>query len=103
MDYTNPEFWIAICVGGGVIGTLSAVQQVFSRNKDYPYDGIKYRAIFRDFFFGAFLTALLYMFLPESFHSLISAGQTTINKLTGGSSSIPITTDFEIQTGPARF
>jgi hypothetical protein len=101
MDYTNPDFWIAIGVGGGVIGLFSAIQQVFSKNPEDPYPGMRYRSIFRDFFFGAFITAVLYMFLPESFQSMITAGQTSLSKLTGGASSL--STEVEIQTGPARF
>jgi hypothetical protein len=106
MDYTNTDFWIAIAIGGTVVGSFNLLQQVFYKNPEEPYSGIRYRTVFRDFFFGSFLTALLYMLLPESFQNMISAGQTSLQKLSGGSlasftSSAP--QDFEIQTGPARF
>lgn len=102
MDYTNPDFWISIGVGGGIIGFLSLIQQFLTKNQEEPYSGIRYRAVFRDFFFGAFLTALLYMFLPDSIINLISAGKSGLQKLTGGSlEAVP--SEFEIQTGPARF
>lgn len=99
MDYSNPDFWIALGVGGGIIGLLSLIQQVMSKNPDHPYSGVRYRAVFRDFFFGAFITSILYMFLPESFQNMIAAGQA---KFSGGGVSSS-STDFEIQTGPARF
>ena len=103
MDYTNPDFLLSIGIGGTVIGVLSLLFQVFSKNPEHPYPGIRYRAVFRDFFFGAFLTSLLYMFMPESVLNVVSAGQETLSKLSGGSPFASSTSDLEIQTGPARF
>jgi hypothetical protein len=98
MDYTNPDFWIAIGIGGGVIGILSAAVQASQKNPDTPY---RPRAIFRDFFFGAFITATLYMILPESFQTMIAAAQAKVSSgFTSVASAVP---EVEIQTGPARF
>jgi hypothetical protein len=106
MDYTNPEFWIAIGVGGSLIASLSAGQQWL--NKDNGNEPFNTRAVIRDFCLGAFLTATLYMFLPESFHSWISSASALIPSSTtqsGGSlsSSSAATQDIELQVGPARF
>jgi hypothetical protein len=109
MDYTNTDFWIAIIAGGGVIASLSAGQQVFWKDPDAPQE-FRVRAVVRDFCIGAFLTAVLYMFLPESFQGLISAGSSAAQTMktsvtsaiqSGGSSSV--LESMEIRTGPARF
>ncbi len=102
MDYTNTDFWIAIGIGGSVVASLSAGQQVMTKEE------VRYRAVFRDFCFGAFITAILYMFLPDSMHSWISAGQSAVKEVSKGVSSIASGTtssfsDYELQTGPARF
>ena len=102
MDYTNTDFWIAIGVGGSVVGSLSAGQQIMTKDEGQ----LRYRAVFRDFCFGAFLTAILYMFLPESIHSWISVGQMAVKEMSKGVSNVASSVssgDYEIQTGPARF
>lgn len=118
MDYTNTDFWIAIFVGGSIIAALSAGQQFFWKTSDAPQEFRK-RAVVRDFCIGSFLTAILYMFLPESFQGLISASSTAAqtvsssvkssvsNALTSvqsaGSSGTSSLESLEIRTGPARF
>ena len=102
MDYTNTEFWIAIGLGGSLIASLSAGQQVLHKDPSEPF---KVKSVVRDFCFGAFLTAILFMFLPDSFHTWISAGSSAVQTVTetvkkGGSS---FTSDYELQVGPARF
>ena len=103
MDYTNTDFWIAIGVGGSLVASLSAGQQVMNKE---PGTDIRYRAVVRDFCFGAFLTAIMYMFLPESIHSWISVGQNAVKEVSksvsSGTSSFSFG-DYELQTGPARF
>jgi hypothetical protein len=104
MDYTNTDFWVAIGVGGSVVASLSAGQQLFTKEAEQE---VRYRAVFRDFCFGAFLTAILYMFLPESIQSWISVGQTAVKEVSKGVSGLTSGTssfaDYELQTGPARF
>jgi hypothetical protein len=106
MDYSKPGFWIAIGSGGFIIGLASLIQQYANKQ---PTEPINYRAIFRDFFIGAFLTATIYMFLPESIDSLISAATNMIPKTTpltqSGGADIPAgpIADIELQCGPARF
>ena len=102
MDYTKPHFWIAIGTGGALIAILSAVQQLYTKDQ---YASFRPQPVVRDFCFGAFLTAILYMFLPESVTSLVSAGQGLV------ASSLPMkaqevikgTSDYELQVGPAKF
>jgi hypothetical protein len=101
MDYTNTDFWIAIGVGGTIIGSASLAQQLLNKNNSDPYSGIKGKSVLRDFFLGAFLTALLYMFLPESFQSWISSGKSAVESITP---SLPKSvSEYDLQIGPARF
>jgi hypothetical protein len=104
MDYTNTDFWIAIGVGGSVVASLSAGQQFMTKESGQD---LRYRAVFRDFCFGAFLTAILYMFLPESIHSWITVGQSAVKEVSKGVSGLASAPssfgDYELQTGPARF
>ena len=97
-------FWIAIVVGGLVIGTMSFVQQYTSKD---PNENLRLRAVFRDFCIGAFLTAAIYMFLPDSIESIVSSGKSAIsNTFTGGFRSTAVSipsSDIELQIGPARF
>ena len=107
MDYTQPGFWVAIGVGGSLVASLSAYQQFATKQSGEEF---RTRAVVRDFCLGAFLTAVLYMFLPESMLSWVSAGQnlvsSTVNKIsssTGSASQSGGFGEIEIQTGPARF
>jgi hypothetical protein len=109
MDYTQPHFWIALGIGGSLIASLSAAQQLASKNPQEPFaEAFRIRPVVRDFCIGAFLTAVVYMLLPESMTSWIEAGQATLSntiaavqKQTGGGS--PPAQDFDLQIGPARF
>lgn len=112
MDYTQPQFWIALSIGGALIATFSAVQQWYSQ-KDSSEAQFRIRPVLRDFCIGAFLTSVLYMFLPESITSMIESGQKTLTSYTssmlpsqqsgGGSIDLQDSMKFEIKTGPARF
>jgi Na+-driven multidrug efflux pump len=95
MDYSQPGFWIAIGIGGTLVGTLSAAQQYSSKEE------FRMRAVLRDFCIGAFLTAIIYMFIPDTIQSLLSSvSETTSNLATKVSA---VTEDIELQVGPARF
>jgi hypothetical protein len=101
MDYSKPGFWIAIGIGGLLVAILSGGQQYYSNQPDQPFT---FRPVFRDFCLGASVTATIYMFLPDSIDSWISAGKDTLTSMTGGAStSTPSTSSIELQTGPARF
>ncbi len=112
MDYTQPQFWIALSIGGASIATLSAIQQWYSL-KQSPEAEFRIRPVLRDFCIGAFLTSIIYMFLPESITSIIESGQKTLSSYTssmlpaqqsgGGAIDLQDVTKFEIKTGPARF
>ena len=94
MDYSKPGFWISLGVGGCLIAAASFAQQMMTKEKDEDF---RMRAVFRDFCIGAFLTAVIYMFLPDSIESWISAAKGAITKpeQSGG--------DIELNVGPARF
>ena len=106
MDTTQPGFWIAIGLGGSLVGALSAAQQF--TQKSGPSTPFRHQPVVRDFCFGAFLTAVLYMFLPESMTSWISAGQSLVSSVASKAASVALpaaaaSSDIELQTGPARF
>jgi len=94
MDYTQPGFWIAISVGGSLVGSLSAFQQYTNKEEEF-----RTRAVIRDFCIGAFLTAIIYMFIPDSIQSIITTVSTSTTNLATKVSS----PDIELQVGPARF
>jgi hypothetical protein len=113
MEYGKPAFWIAIGVGGSIVAALSFGQQATTKQPDEPF---RMRAVFRDFCIGAFLTTLIYMFLPESIDSWISSAtgvvSGAVSKVSlplpqlGGGDLVPSGSsgaDIELQTGPARF
>ena len=105
MDYTKPGFLIALLIGGCLVASLSFAQQAFTKDPEEPF---RMRAVFRDFFIGAFLTSTAYMFLPESIDSIVSSGSDFFSKASaqvGGAAAADasMSTDIELQTGPARF
>ena len=95
-----------------MVAAMSAFSQWRSKEES---TGFRPQPVIRDFCFGAFLTAILYMFLPESFETLISKGTSVaagaVEKATkqlgggssGGSPASSGFADIELQTGPARF
>ena len=100
-------FWIAIGIGGAVVASLSAGQQLMSKDQE---PGFQVKPVIRDFFIGAFLAAIVYMVLPESVQSWVTAGQEAVKSVTakaptfsGGGSGGSGGSDIELQTGPARF
>jgi hypothetical protein len=114
MDYTNTDFWIAIGVGGSIVAAMSTAQQLLYKNEYEAYSGFKAKPVIRDFCLGAFLTAVLYMFLPETFGGWISSVQGAastaassvskgVSSMSGGSSNTSAFGDYDLQVGPARF
>ena len=91
---SSPGFWIAIAIGGALIAALSALQQ-FTKDKSEPYSEFSIKPVARDFCIGAFLTAAIYMMIPDSIQSLLTQAS-TLFKSSG-------TQEVELQTGPARF
>ena len=100
MDYSKPGFWIAIGIGGLIVALISGAQQHYTNESDQPFT---FRPVFRDFCLGASVTATIYMFLPDSIDSWISAGKDTLTSVTGGGAAPPSASSIELQTGPARF
>ena len=90
-------FWMAIAIGGTIIAVLSAVQQYSSRDSSMPYSDFNIKPVARDFCIGAFLTATVYMMIPDSIQEILSKAEKMFPKSSGS------TQDIELQTGPARF
>jgi hypothetical protein len=106
MEASKPGFWIALSVGGAIVGAMSAFQQMQTKEQGQSF---RMKSVVRDFILGAFLTAVLYMFVPESILSAVSFGQKSVESIgeklsaAAGGATVPKFSDFEIQTGPARF
>lgn len=96
MDFTKSGTWKAVLAGGIIIALASYVYQTYTKE---PSDEIKVRPVIRDFCLGAFVTAAVYMFLPESIDTLIETTSTAVANAT----TVAAPVDVELQTGPARF
>ena len=102
MDYSQPGFWLAIGIGGSVIASMSAFQEYSVKSQAGEPFSVK--PVFRDFCFGAFLTAIVYMFIPESMQSWMTSVSASAKSLIPSASSASASAnDIELQTGPARF
>jgi hypothetical protein len=97
MDTSQPGFWIAILIGGAVIAASSAFQQYSTKPEQFNT-----KPVIRDFCIGAFLTAVIYMFIPDTVQNILSSGKTALSSLTQ-SPHVTANADVELQTGPARF
>ena len=97
MDTSQPGFWIAILIGGAVIAAASAFQQYSTKPEEFNT-----KPVIRDFCIGAFLTAVIYMFIPDTVQNLLSSGQMALSSM-ASSSQATANADVELQTGPARF
>lgn len=91
---------MALAIGGTVVGAASFGQQAMTKKEG---EAFRMRAVARDFILGAFLSATIYMMLPDSVdswtESLVKAGSSAMSApVSSGSSS-----EIELHTGPARF
>lgn len=97
---TKPGFWMALAIGGALVGAASFGQQAMTRKDGEPF---RMRAVFRDFILGAFLSATIYMMLPDSVDSLTASLMKTGGGVMSASVSSGASSDVELHTGPARF
>jgi hypothetical protein len=91
-------FWIALVIGGVVVGTLSLLYQLYG-NKD----GVKPKAIARDFIFGSFFSALGFHFMPETMNEMFEKGKDSIQAMASAVPAASTVADIDLHTGPARF
>lgn len=99
MEVPQSGFWIAIAAGGILVAAMSSAQQFWFKDPE-EQPGIRVKAVARDFFIGAFLAAIAYMFLPESIQTWINTSQEAMKSM---ASAPAASSDVELQTGPARF
>ena len=92
MDFTKSGVWKAVLGGGILIAIASYIYQIYTKE---PTEEVRLRPVLRDFCLGASVTASIYMFLPESFDSILAYTETK--------PSVASAVDIELQTGPARF
>jgi hypothetical protein len=97
---TKPGFWMALVIGGVLVGAASFGQQAMTRKDGEPF---RMRAVFRDFILGAFLSATIYMMLPDSVDSWTASLIKTGGGVMSASVSSGASSDVELHTGPARF
>ena len=91
LSQANFGFWIAIVIGGSIIAAFSAYQQ-------YTSDEFRVKPVVRDFCIGSFLSAIAYMFVPDTIQQWITSSQNTVAGIIPSGSA-----EIELQTGPARF
>jgi RsiW-degrading membrane proteinase PrsW (M82 family) len=96
MDFTKSGMWKAVLAGGIVIALASYIYQIYTKD---PSEEVRVRPVVRDFCLGAFVSASVYMFLPESIDSLIDSTANAVASATAVAAPV----DIELQTGPARF
>ena len=96
MDFTKSGMWKAVLAGGIVIALASYIYQIYTKD---PSEEVRVRPVVRDFCLGAFVSASVYMFLPESIDSLIDSTASAVASATAVAAPV----DIELQTGPARF
>ena len=96
MDFTKSGMWKAVLAGGLVIALASYIYQIYTKD---PSEEVRVRPVVRDFCLGAFVSASVYMFLPESIDSLIDSTANAVASATAVAAPV----DIELQTGPARF
>lgn len=102
MDFTKSGLlgqfgmWKAVLAGGIIIALASYIYQVYTKD---PSEEFRVRPVVRDFCLGAFASASIYMFLPESIDSFIDTTATAVASATAVATPV----DIELQTGPARF
>ena len=63
----NPQFWMAIALGGVFIAILGSIAE-YMREKELP----KAKGVVRDFLIGSILTSLIFQFVPESVTDIMS-------------------------------
>lgn len=97
---TKPGFWMALAIGGTVVGAASLGQQAMTKKEG---EAFRMRAVARDFILGAFLSATIYMMLPDSVDSWASSLIKTGGGVMSSSVSSSPSSDVELHTGPARF
>lgn len=96
MDFTKSGMWKAVLAGGIVIALASYIYQIYTKD---PSEEVRVRPVVRDFCLGAFVSASVYMFLPESIDSLIDSTANAVASATAVAAPV----DIELQIGPARF
>ena len=87
----NPQFWMAIAVGGIFIAILGSIAE-YMREKELP----KAKGVVRDFLIGSILTALLFQMVPDSVNDIVNGMPTfSVPSFSGG--------EPELQIGVPKF
>lgn len=109
MDYTKTDFWIALAIGGTVCAVANVGLQLTKKDPESNQQGFRVRSVVRDFCIGAFLAAVIFMFIPDSISNMISGAQSAVGSVSKGfsgggeGSTVAPSGDIELRLGPARF
>lgn len=95
-------FFVSILIGAGFLALSSFAWQKYS---DENEGQVKPKAILRDGILGAIFTAMAWMFLPDSMKQLTESVATSMSSTTTAvvSTTKAVSSDYDIQIGPARF
>jgi hypothetical protein len=89
----NPQFWMAIALGGVFIAILGSIAE-YMREKELP----KAKGVVRDFLIGGILTSLIFQFVPESVTDIVNGMPTfSVPSFSGGA------IEPELQVGVPKF
>ena len=95
-------FFVSILIGAGFLALSSFAWQKYS---DENEGQVKPKAILRDGILGAIFTAMAWMFLPDSMKQLTESVANSVSSTTTAvvSTTKAVSSDYDIQVGPARF
>jgi hypothetical protein len=98
----SPMFFMSVLIGAGFLALSSFAWQKYS---DETEGQVKPKAVLRDGILGAIFTAMAWMFLPDSMKSLTESIASSMSSTTTAvaSTTHAISSDYDIQIGPARF
>jgi preprotein translocase subunit Sec61beta len=100
--FENPAFVISIVIGGIILAGISSAYQLYSEENEGK---VKPKAVLRDGLLGSIFVALAWTFIPDSMQGLASKFASTTEAVTNvvEKTAQAITSEIDIQIGPARF
>ena len=98
----NPGFFISLVIGGIVLAGISSAYQMYNPENSGK---VKPKAVLRDGLLGAIFVAMAWTFVPESMKSVTESVTSSVSTATTtvANTASSITSDFDVQVGPARF
>ena len=100
--FENPAFFISILIGGIILAGVSSAYQLYSEENEGK---VKPKAVIRDGLVGSIFVALAWSFIPDSMQSIANKFTSTATTITNAveKTAQAITSEIDVQIGPARF